>query len=312
MFIGLVGSATDPIIQHLCALIERRGLTPFLVDSNRFPEETTISIAPWGPVANGYSLDKIRTWHVRGIYLSLPVFKMEDGEYALFQDWRARYIAGREQYSMMASLLRLLAQRGDRVINPVESFDFHFLKPLHIESLRRQGFPVPQTLVSNNPEEIKHFVEAFPAVIYKPVAGGAYCRQIQPEDLTPERLELLRNAPVIFQERIFGTNVRVYVVGDRVVSASAIHTDALDYRGNEKDFVSITLPKWVEEMCIKAAHASMMPYSGIDLIKSPSGFVMLECNPTPVHLGVEQILGHPISDALVDYLIEQASMVTSC
>lgn len=309
MYLGLVGSASDPIIQHLIQRIEHRGHTPFLVDSNRFPEDLTLSLAPWGATANGYDLDLVKVWHVRGIFLSLPVYQMEDGEYALFKDWRARYIAGREQYSMMASWLRLLELRGDRVINPVESFDFHFLKPLHIESLRRQGFPVPQTLVSNNPDEVRHFVEAFPSVIYKPVAGGAYCREIAPSDLSPERLELLRNAPVIFQERIHGTNIRAYVVGDRVVSAAAIHTQALDYRGNEEGFEAVTLPHWVETMCVKAAHASKMPYAGIDLIHSPSGYTLLECNPTPAHLGVELILGHPITDALIDLMVEEAATV---
>lgn len=305
MRIGLVGAQEDPIIQHLAGLIVQRGAEPVLLDSNQFPQETTLSITPFGTESNGVCLDDVTVWHVRAVYQGLPVFMMEDREYALFQDWRARYLADREQYSMMVSWLRILALRGNFVLNPVESFDLHFLKPFHIESLRRAGFPVPQTLVSNDQEKVKSFVGAFPSVIYKPVAGGAYCREIRPEDLSSERLELLRNAPVIFQERIEGENIRVYVVGGRVVSASLIHTDALDYRGNEDHFEAITLPTWVEEMCLKAAQLSHMPYSGIDLIRGPRGYTFLECNPTPVHLGVEVLLGHPISEAIVDLLMQE-------
>lgn len=305
MNIGLIGNAADPCIQRLCSMIESRRATPFLVDSSRFPEQTCLSLASWGMTANGRSIEEVKVWHVRGIYTSFPVFKMEDGEYALFKDWRAKYLAGREEYSMISSWIRLLSLWGHAVINPIESFDYHFLKPLHIESLRRQGFPLPQTLVTNDPEQLKAFAEAHARVIYKPVSGGAYCHELQPEDLAPERLELLRNAPVIFQERIEGQNIRAVVVGDSVVSAALIHSQAVDYRGNEEGFESVSLPGWVETMCVKAAHASRMRFAGIDLIRSSRGYTLLECNPTPVYLGIEQLLGHAISEALVDMFINE-------
>jgi len=305
--LGLIGGRSDPTLSRMRDMIQRRGGSVVWLDSSRFPGHEHLSLEDGETRLNGQLLRHVRIWHLRALFLSFPVFRMPDGRYDLFHDWRARYLAQREMYATVSSWLRALRLDGGIIVNPVESLDQHVLKPLQLALLRRAGLPIPATLVTNRPEDVLAFAETHGEVVYKPVSGGAYCRVLMPEDRTPERLELLRNAPVIFQKRVHGDNVRVCVIGKEVVSAARIHTRAVDYRGNEDGYESVRLPADVRRMCIKAARVTDMPYCGMDLIQAASGeWAMLECNPTPVHLGIEDLLGHPVTERLVDYLWDRA------
>jgi hypothetical protein len=59
-------------------------------------------------------------------------------------------------------------------------------------------------------------------VIFKPLLGGATTRLLDGPVLA--KLEHVRTAPVIFQQRIVGDDIRVVLVGEEVVSAAAIRT----------------------------------------------------------------------------------------
>ncbi len=300
--IGLIGAEDDSIIRHLSLLIESQGNRVVFINSEEYPQKTTLSMASWMQSANGYNLAEVNNWIVRSIYLSLPVFELPDGEYGVFQDWRAQYLAARESYALIVSWLKWLEFNGKRILNPLSSFDLHFLKPFHIEHLRAKGFPVPQSLCSNDSAQVRNFIESFDRIIYKPIAGGAYCQEIDKNNLNSQKLETLRNSPVIFQELIEGDNIRVTVVGDKVISSALIETEALDYRGNEKSLKSIELPTWIKEMCVQACKESGMLYSGIDLIQNSAGYTLLECNPAPMYLGIEKNLGHNISEAILNFI----------
>jgi len=305
--IGLIGGSADPTLLRMAALIRDRGGDVVWLDNARYPEHTSLSLEDGEVRLDGVDVREVKVWHLRALFLSFPVFRMPDGDFNLFQDWRACYLAQREMYATVSSWIRSVTLGGGTVVNPVETLDQHILKPLQLAMLRRAGLPLPVTLVTNRPEDVVAFAAARGRVIYKPVSGGAFCRALGPEDLQPERLELLRNAPVIFQEHIHGDNVRVCVVGNAVVSAAHIRTRALDYRGNEDGFTSLRLPESVRRLCLKAAKVTGMPYCGMDLIRTADDqWYLLECNPTPVHLGIEDLLGHPVTERLVAYLWDRA------
>ena len=305
--IGLIGGQSDLTLLRMQDMIRDRGGSVVWLDNSRYPEHEHLSLEDGATSLNGADMRHVRVWHLRAIFLSFPVFRMPDDHYALFEDWRARYLAHREMYATVSSWLRALCLEGGTVVNPVESLDQHILKPLQLALLRRAGLPVPATLVTNRAADVEAFAAAHADVIYKPVSGGAFCRALMPEDLTPTRLELRRNAPVIFQKRVHGDNIRVCVVGREVVSAAHIHTRALDYRGNEDGFTAVKLPAEVRRMCVQAAKVTGMPYCGMDLIRTFDGsWTLLECNPTPVHLGIEDLLGHPVTERLVSWLWERA------
>jgi glutathione synthase/RimK-type ligase-like ATP-grasp enzyme len=117
----------------------------------------------------------------------------------------------------------------------------------------------------------------------------------------------LKNAPVLFQEYIPGDNIRVYVLGNNVISSAIIYTQEVDYRGNEEEVKRIELPEDVKNMCIKAAEICGLRFTGIDLKrKGESEFIILECNPSPMFIGFQNMVGDPIDKMLAEFLIQNA------
>ena len=63
------------------------------------------------------------------------------------------------------------------------------------------------------------------------------------------------------------------------------------------------LPSEVREKCVAIATAIGTGFAAIDLVRTPGGeYVFLESNPNGEWLWIEDLLGYPISDAIVRHL----------
>ena len=147
-------------------------------------------------------------------------------------------------------------------------------------------------------------------VIFKPLLGGAITRLLDAEMLS--RLEQVRAAPVIFQQRIRGDDIRVILVGSEIVSAVALRTPIsyLDFRSDpiyssgKASYERVRLPSDVAAICREAARACGLPFAGIDIKHTPEDdWFFLELNSSPIYMDVEQKMGDPISAALAEYLL---------
>ncbi|MGE0707346.1 MAG: RimK family alpha-L-glutamate ligase [Planctomycetota bacterium] len=308
--IGIVGGAEEPHCVHMAELLRRRGAEVVVLDTNRFPTRQDLSYLDGEALLGDDALHDVSALYVRTVFYSLPFFELDpalgqrEGGEVLFGDWHLDYTAERERQSFLTSFLRTLELRGVKAVNPIASFDLHYLKLLQLALLARAGVPVPRTCSTNDPERLAAFVEEVGRVVYKPVTGGASCQRVTDRDLVADRLDRLRTAPAIFQEEIPGLNVRVYAVGDQVVSATIIHAEDLDYRGTETGFERLDLPTDVAEMVVRAKDLCGMHFTGADLRLTPEGqYVLLECNPSAMFLGMVQATGDPIDEALADYLL---------
>ncbi|NQU95919.1 MAG: ATP-grasp domain-containing protein [Candidatus Omnitrophica bacterium] len=308
--IGIVGAENEAHSAHMKNILQEKGIDTLIIDTLKYPESVTLSITDNDVIYNGKSLRNINVFYIRSLFYSLPPYDLEQRRRETEVDldnWYVEYMAERERQSHLTSWLWIEAGKGKHIINPVDSFDTHYLKPYQIYLLRKNGIPIPKTLVTNDEEKLIEFVKKTKRLIYKPVAGGAKCKELFKKDLTRERLERLRNSPVLFQELIEGDNIRVYVINNKIVSSNVIKSDALDYRGSEKEIFPISLPDKVKKRCIKAVKICKMKYSGIDLRRKSSGeYVFLECNPSPMFLGMVEAAGDPIDEYFADYLIKLA------
>ncbi len=310
MRIGIVGAENEAHSLHMKNLLENKGAKTLIIDTVKFPDEATLSVFPQKTTYQGKQIDDINVYYVRSVFFSYPPYDLEERgkEKELdMHNWYVEYMAERERQSHLSSWLSILSLRGKVIINPVASFDLHYLKNYQIHLLKNSGIPVPATLVTNDKEDLKEFMKKFKRLVYKPVAGGASCRRLEKNDLTKEKLARLKNAPVLFQEEIVGDNIRVYVLDNKVISANIIYTDEVDFRGHEKAFEHIELPDEVKKMCIKAVKVCGMKFSGIDLKRDlKGGYFLIECNPSPMFLGIVKATGDPIDVLLADYLIKAA------
>jgi glutathione synthase/RimK-type ligase-like ATP-grasp enzyme len=200
-----------------------------------------------------------------------------------------------------------------RVINRPSAMASNNSKPYQASLILEQGFAVPETLVTTDPDAARDFWEKHRAVIYKSVSG---VRSVVSR-LTSvhfDRLQDVRWCPTQLQAWIPGRDFRAHVVGGEVFAAEVI-SDADDYRyarrqGGSATLRACALPPAVEERCLRTAAALGLPLAGVDLRESPGGeWYCFEVNPSPAFTYYESHTGQPIAAALASFLAGQHGAV---
>jgi glutathione synthase/RimK-type ligase-like ATP-grasp enzyme len=193
-----------------------------------------------------------------------------------------------------------------RIVNRSGPMGSNFSKPKQLQRIAKQGFEVPETIITNDPELATDFINKHQRVIYKSISSNrSIVRLVEQEDL--RRLEQILWCPTQFQVWIEGVDVRVHTVGSTVY-ACRIDSDAVDYRyarqqGHHAEFCEIELPEGLAQRCLDLAHAFGLLFSGIDLRLTPdSRTFCLEVNPSPAFSYYEQLTGQPISRSLAHFL----------
>jgi glutathione synthase/RimK-type ligase-like ATP-grasp enzyme len=194
------------------------------------------------------------------------------------------------------------------LVNPLGAMAVNNSKPYQMEQIRQEGWSVPETLITTDPEAAREFWENHGDAIYKSVSSiRSQVRRIGPEH--NERLADIGSCPTQFQSFIPGRDHRVHVVGDEVF-ACEICCDADDYRYPGDDDVEIrarVLPREIEDRCRRTAQSAGLPFTGIDLRRTAEGeWFCFELNPSPGFTFYEHRTGQPIAQAVARLLVEQS------
>ncbi len=213
------------------------------------------------------------------------------------------FIAQNDTRSLFDSILVRLPARW---VNGWRAFHLHQMKPVALAMVAELGVPIPDTLLSNDAEEVRRFAARHRACIFKPVQGGAFTERLTAAHLSAENLRSLMIAPVTIQEEVLGTDVRVFVAGDTVLACEVV-TTTLDFREDpDPKITAIDLPPEVAQQCLRAARALDLVWTGIDLRRTPEGkYVFLEANPSPMFLGFEARSGLPLTESLLRLLLDE-------
>jgi glutathione synthase/RimK-type ligase-like ATP-grasp enzyme len=190
-----------------------------------------------------------------------------------------------------------------RVVNRTSANDSNNSKPYQ-SLLIRQHLEVPATLVTNDPVRAHEFWRQHERVIYKAISGErSIVTELKAEDA--DRLDLLASAPVQFQVKVDGVDVRVHVVGSEVF-ATQVKSDAVDYRYDPSgggDMAAVTLPDAVADECVLLTRRLGLELSGLDLRFTDDGQVVcFEVNPSPAFSAYESVTGQPIAAAVARHL----------
>ena len=195
------------------------------------------------------------------------------------------------------------------VVNRPSAMASNASKPYQAELIRAQGFSIPETLVTTDPEAARAFIERHGAVIYKSVSGvRSIVSRVGDEAMA--RLDDVAWCPTQFQARIAGVDFRVHVVGERVL-ACEVRSEADDYRYARQRGMAIEVkpaevPGALSERCVALSRALGLAVSGIDLRCTDDGeWYCFEVNPSPGFPYYEQAAGQPIAAAVADLLTAQ-------
>lgn len=212
-------------------------------------------------------------------------------------------------------LLNFADMAACRVLNRPAAMGSNFSKPYQARAIRAAGFDIPETLITNDPDAARTFIEDIRAeggaVIYKSISGvRSIVQAITDADMA--RLTNIRWCPTQFQRRVSGTDIRVHVVGEKTFAVE-IRSDATDYRyahrqtGTEPGFRAVELDPAVHRRCVALSERLGLPLAGIDLRATPDGrFCCFEVNPSPAFSYYEARAGLPIARAIARHLAGEA------
>jgi RimK-like ATP-grasp domain len=194
-----------------------------------------------------------------------------------------------------------------RVVNRVRMMGSNGSKPYQAQLIRRHGFRVPETLVTNDAARARDFCTRHGRVVFKSVSGiRSVVAEVSASDL--DRLDAVKACPVQFQAYVPGFDVRVHTVGDEVF-ATRIDSPGTDYRyaAHDSDGTRLEpfdIPDDLARRCCRLSAALGLPFAGIDLRITPGGDVYcFEANPSPAYSYYEAHTYQPIAHAVARYLM---------
>lgn len=206
---------------------------------------------------------------------------------------------------------------GSRVINPLAAEYAANRKPFQLLKAKEVGLRVPDTVITNDPQDARRFLEGLdrPA-IFKVLTGPSW-QIAETRRFTDEHFqyfENLRYAPVIFQELIEAQcDIRATVIDQTVfaVSVRPNHPGAqLDWRLDlASEIQPHKLPPETEIALVDLLRSLGLRFGAIDIRLTPQNdYVFLEVNPSGQFLFCEIDAGQPISRTLAASLLKGSGM----
>lgn len=187
------------------------------------------------------------------------------------------------------------------------------------QHLIQNDVPTPKTGYAYSQNDYDRIIESVggPPLILKLIEGtegtGVFLARDEKEARNILGSFRQFDARIIVQEFIeesAGTDLRCFVVGGRVIASMRRESQDGDFRANvalgAKSFVE-NISKEEEDVVLKAAQSIGINVSGIDVIRSKRGPLIIEINVAPDfygEAGLEATSGVDIAGAIVDFALK--------
>jgi glutathione synthase/RimK-type ligase-like ATP-grasp enzyme len=194
-------------------------------------------------------------------------------------------------------------------------------KTLQLQTASECGLKIPETLVSNNPDEINRFIDINGGkVIAKPISHGSIGKNEEAAifansfdefkgKIAPEEI---RVSPFIIQKSIEKVNdIRLTVFGQTVFAYKITTSDSsksimMDWRKHEPQeltYLRCEPPASLMKSIYNFMNRLNILYGAFDFCLSKNGdWTFLEVNPSGQFAWLELATGDPLIDALIDLL----------
>mgnify|MGYP001063088233 CR=1 FL=1 len=187
-----------------------------------------------------------------------------------------------------------------------------------LQLLSRKGIGLPVTGFAHSPddtEDLLDFVGGAPVVI-KLLEGTQGVGVVLGETRNAAKsvIEAFRglNANFMVQEFIKeagGSDIRCFVIGDRVVAAMKRTGKEGDFRSNLHRGGSAELVRITPEersTAVRSARIMGLNVAGVDLLRSNHGPVVMEVNSSPGLEGIEKATGKDVADLVIKFIEKNA------
>lgn len=229
-----------------------------------------------------------------------------------------RIASGMTRYG--TAIVRQLEMQGVYTISGSLAINRSRDKLRSLQVLAKAGVGIPKTVVSRNSADIDDLLDklgGMPVIIK--LARGTHGNGVVLAETKKAAKSVLQafyltnedGTNILLQEFVkesAGTDIRVFVVGGRVVASMKRQSLDDDFRSNLHKGGEGTKIKLTEEerkMAIKAAKAMGLNVAGVDLMRSARGPLILEVNASP-GFGIETFTGRDVTTPIIEYIEQNA------
>jgi RimK family alpha-L-glutamate ligase len=182
-------------------------------------------------------------------------------------------------------------------------------------ALAEAGVPVPDALLALSGETLNARRGEFgPEVVYKTAIGthGGGTWKLDTDDrvnpMVGTRQAFLQE--LIEHDESRHHDLRIYVVGGRVVGAMNRYAPEGDWRtnvarGGEVEDATADLPVEVADIATQAMEVVGLDYGGVDIVQGEDGYCVLEVDPTAGFGGLFEATGRSPAPAIVELAVER-------
>ncbi|TET58232.1 RimK family alpha-L-glutamate ligase [Candidatus Bathyarchaeota archaeon] len=222
-------------------------------------------------------------------------------------------IGSLEEIIFRMDLLHHAKRQGILVVNSPEAIEKCVDKYRALSILEESGFTVPRTIVTENTKEaIEGFHELGGDIITKPLFGsrGVGSTRISDPEIAARIFRSLRfqHNVLYLQEFIPHDNmdIRAFVVGSNVIAAMRRLGDSWKTNVSQgAKPASAELSEELENLAIDAAKCLGCEISGVDILESSNGPVILELNSQPGWRGLQSVTKVNIADCIVRHILAE-------
>jgi ribosomal protein S6--L-glutamate ligase len=188
-----------------------------------------------------------------------------------------------------------------------------------LQLLSRQGIDLPVTAFAYDPEAAQDMIDICGGapLIIKLVEGtqGVGVVLAETEKAAESVIEAFRglDAHILAQQFIGeaeGSDVRAFVIGDKVVAAMRRQAASGEFRANLHrggQGYPIKITPAEQKMAIKATQALGLNLAGVDLIRSKNGPLLIEVNASPGLEGIQKTTGVNVAEKIIQFIEKNAS-----
>ncbi len=186
-----------------------------------------------------------------------------------------------------------------------------------IQLLAKAGVDIPKTVFARETAELQNVIEqvgAAPLIIK--VARGTHGNGVVLAETSKAARAVMQafyveGVSFLVQEYIAessGTDIRVFIVGGKVVASMKRQSLNEDFRSNIHQGGTGKPTRLSDEerkIAQKAARAMGLSICGVDIIRSNRGPLVLEVNASP-GFAIEKVTGHNVAGKIIEYIEQNA------
>lgn len=188
-----------------------------------------------------------------------------------------------------------------------------------LQVLSYKGLPVPKTVVLKRLEFMDDAIKrvgGFPVIIKTPTGSlGKGVAIVESRRSLLSSLDIIwadaNNRNLLIQEYVAeseGRDIRAFVVGGKVVASMQRQSPEGDFRSNigvGGEGTPVELTEKEIELALQATEALNLDMSGVDILRTKTGPVVMEINANPGMEGITRVTGIDVAGAVIDFAISK-------